>query len=200
MEEPQYSKKLEFSSKQKAAAELLYIMIVAACIITLVGVVWSILDFISPTGKLLVFLELTLGFQIAIVAAFLAGLFFLLIFFTGLFKKGRTLFLRTLFKKKEIEEKFKNRLSVKIIAGGLLISLIAIIIGLVYSFIYDMLFGPEGDSWFSGILSTFTSGNWVLFAGILVFAIAGIALFIIYFWKNGYYLILKVMGYLESGD
>ena len=200
MEEPQYSKKLEFSSKQRAAAELLYLMIVAACIISLAGVIWSIFDFISPTGKLQVFLELSLGFQIAIVAGFLAGLFFLLIFFTGLFKKGRTLFLKTLFKKKEIEERFKNRLSVKIIAGGLLLSLIAIIIGLVYSFIYEILFGSEDGSWFSVILSTFTSGNWVLFAGILIFAIAGIALFIIYFWKNGYYLILKVMGYLESRD
>ncbi|MFX0057022.1 MAG: hypothetical protein ACFE85_02140 [Candidatus Hodarchaeota archaeon] len=200
MEGAQYSNKMEFSSRQRSTSELLYIMIVAACLISLAGVIWSIFDFISPTGKLQAFLDLSLGFQIAIVAAFLAGLFFLLIFFTGLFKKGRSIFLKSLFKKKEIEERFKNRLTVKIIAGGLLISLIAIIIGIVYSFIYELLFGPEDDSFFSGLLSTFTSGNWVLFAGISLFAISGIAFFIIYFWKNGYYLILKMMGSLESGE
>jgi hypothetical protein len=191
---------MEFNSKQRAAAELIYLMIVAACLITLAGIIWSIADFIAPTGKLQSFLDLSLGFQIAIVAGFLAGLFFLLIFFTGLFKKGRTLFLRTLFKKKEIEERFRNRLTVKIIAGGLLLSLIAIIVGVVYSLIYDMLFGPEENSLFSGFISSFTSGNWVLFAGVSLFAIAGISLFIIYFWKNGYYLILKMMGHLESGE
>ena len=36
--------------------------------------------------------------------------------------------------------------------------------------------------------------------GIALFVIAGIGLFMVYFWKNGYYVILKIMGTLESEE
>jgi len=48
------------------------------------------------------------------------------------------------------------------------------------------------------LLASFTSGNWILFTGVSVFAVLAIAMFLIYFWKNGYYLILKIMGVLEK--
>jgi len=200
MEEPQYIKKEEYSSRQRIGAEIFYILIVLACLVCLAGVIWSIADFISPTGKLQVFLDLSLGFQIAIVAGFLAGLFFLLIFFFGLFRKGLNSLLKIMFKKKEVEERFKNRLTVKIVAGGLLISVIAIIIGLVISVIYEIFIGPEGGSPFATFLSELSTGNWILLAGIALFATAGIGLFMVYFWKNGYYVILKLMGSLESKE
>ena len=79
--------KSHYSSRQRAVGELYYIFIVAACIITIGGIVWSVADYLMPTGKLGAFLELNLGYQIAIIAGFLAGLFFLLIFFFGLFRK-----------------------------------------------------------------------------------------------------------------
>lgn len=200
MEEPQYIKKEEYSSSQRIGAEIFYILVVLACLVSLTGVIWSIADFISPTGKLQVFLDLSLGFQIAIVAGFLAGLFFLLIFFFGLFRRGLNYFLKIMFKKKEIEERFKNRLTVKIVAGGLLISIIAIIVGIIISVVYEIFIGPEGGSPFATFLSELSTGNWILFAGIALFAIAGIGLFMVYFWKNGYYVILKIMGTLESKE
>jgi sterol desaturase/sphingolipid hydroxylase (fatty acid hydroxylase superfamily) len=120
-----------------------------------------------------------------------------LIFFFGLFKKGRILVLKFLFKTREIEERFKNRLDVKIAAGGLLISVIAIVVGLIYALINDILIGPSTAP-FSTLLSTFSSGNWTLFIGVALFAGIAISLFLVYFWKNGYYLILKIMGTLEK--
>jgi sterol desaturase/sphingolipid hydroxylase (fatty acid hydroxylase superfamily) len=151
-----------------------------------------------PTGKLEIFITLTLGYQIAIIAGILAGLFFLLIFFFGLFKKGRKWVLHFIFNVREIEEKYKNRIDVKIAAGGLLISIMAIIIGIVISIIQEILLGPSQSSPFSGFLASFSTGNWILFTGMSLFAILAITLFMIYFWKNGYYLILKVMGKLEK--
>lgn len=190
--------KSEYSSRQRAVGELYYIFIVAACIITIGGIVWSIVDYFMPTGKLGAFLELNLGYQIAIIAGFLAGLFFLLIFFFGLFRKGSILVLRFLFKTRNIEERFKDRLDVKIAAGGLLISILAIVIGLIFALINDILIGPGSAAPFSNLLSTFTSGNWTLFIGLALFAGIAISLFMVYFWKNGYYLILKIMGTLEK--
>ena len=126
-----------FTSKQRAVGELFYIFIVIACLVTLTGLIWSIFDFIMPQGKFELFLSFNLGYQIAIIAGFLAGLFFLLIFFFGLFKKGRRWVTKYVFKAKKIEEKYKNRLDVKIGAYGLLISLLIIIIGLTYAIIQD---------------------------------------------------------------
>ncbi|MFW9951047.1 MAG: hypothetical protein ACFFKA_13095 [Candidatus Thorarchaeota archaeon] len=190
--------KEDYTSKQRAVGELFYSFIVVACLITLTGIVWSIFDVIMPQGKFDLFLSLNLGYQIAIIAGFLAGLFFLLIFFFGLFKKGRRWVTKFVFKVKRIEEKYKNRINVKIAAGGLLISIILIIIGMSWALIQDILLGTTSGSPLSGFIENFSAGNWILFSGIALFAILAIALFMIYFWKNGYYLILKIMGLLEK--
>ena len=198
MEESNIDYKSNFTSRQRAIGELFYIFIVIACLITVTGGIWSIFDYIMPTGKFDVFMLLNLGYQIAIIAGFLAGLFFLLIFFFGLFKKGRKWVLMFTFNLKEIEEKYKNRLDVKIAAGGLLLSLMAIIIGIMIAVIQEILGGSSSVSPFSGLLASFTSGNWILFTGVSVFLVLAVTLFLIYFWKNGYYLILKIMGVLEK--
>jgi hypothetical protein len=149
-----------------------------------------------PEGKLDVFFGLTLGYRIAIIAGILAGLFFLLIFFFGLFKKGRNWVLHFIFNVREIEEKYENRIDVKIAAGGLLISIMAIIIGIIISLIQE-LGSSETSPFFVFIISS-PAGYKILFSGIAVFAILAITLFMIYFWKNGYYVILRVMGKLEK--
>jgi len=78
----------EFSKNQKTVALIFYILIVGASLVTIGGVVWTFADiFISTTDKWELFLALNLGYQIAIIGGLLAGLFFLLIFFFGLFKK-----------------------------------------------------------------------------------------------------------------
>ncbi len=198
MEESYESPAESFNSKQRTVGQIFYIFIVISCLISIAGGIWSIFDFIMPTGKLASFLALSLGYQIAIIAAFLAGLFFLLIFFFGLFKKGRRWVLHFIFKVREIEEKYKNRIDVKIAAGGLLISIIAIIVGIIIALIQEIFVGPSQSSPFSAFLASFSTGNWILFVGISLFAVLAVTLFMIYFWKNGYYVILRVMGKLEK--
>ncbi len=196
MEESYSSSDQIYNSKQKVVGELFYVFIVISCLICVTGGIWSIFDYIMPTGKLESFLGLTLGYQIALIAGILAGLFFLLIFFFGLFKKGRKWVLHFIFNVREFEEKYKNRVDVKIAAGGLLISIMAIIIGIVISLIQEL--GSSQSSPFFVFLISSSTGNKILFSGIAVFAILAITLFMIYFWKNGYYVILRVMGKLEK--
>jgi len=198
MEESYSSSNEIYPSNQRKVGDLFYIFIVISCLICITGGIWSIFDFIMPHGKLGVFMDLTLGYQIAIIAGILAGLFFLLIFFFGLFKKGRKWVLHFIFNVREIEEKYKNRIDVKIAAGGLLISIMAIIIGIVISMFQEILLSPSQTSPFSAFFTSFSAGNWILFIGISAFAILGISLFMIFFWKNGYYVLLRVMGKLEN--
>ena len=197
MEESYSSSDEIYPSRQRVVGNIFYIIIVISCLICITGGIWSIFDFLMPSGKLDAFISLTLGYQIAIIAGFLAGLFFLLIFFFGLFKKGRGWVLHFIFNVREIEEKYKNRIDVKIAAGGLLISIMAIIIGTVIALIQEIVLAPSQSSPFSAFLGSFLTGNWILFTGISVFAILAVTLFMIYFWKNGYYVILRIMGKLE---
>ena len=190
----------EYDKSQRVVASIFYILIVIASIVTIGGVVWTLADiFISPTEKLDLFRDQNLGWQIAIIGGLLAGLFILLIFFFGLFKKTSRSLINFIYKKRELEEKYKNRTDVKIAAGGLLISLIAIIIGVIFA-IFLSIFG--GDSEDPSILFDLldTTGPIILFIGIGLFICVGVALFMIYFWKNGYYLILRIMGILEKEE
>jgi hypothetical protein len=189
---------LNLTVKQKHIGTVFYVIVVIAFVITVGGTIYTFADLVTPTGKLEAFLNFNLGYQIVIVAVFLAGLFFLLIFFFGLYKKGRKAILKLIYKKRELEEKYRNRLDVKIVAGGLLISIIAILVGIVIALFMDLLSTGQSEFSLIALLSTFTGGQIVLFIGLLIFGIIGFILFMIYFWKNGYYLILKLIGGLEK--
>ncbi|MFX1501013.1 MAG: hypothetical protein ACFFDH_08635 [Promethearchaeota archaeon] len=190
----------EYSKIQKIIASIFYLLIVIASIVSIGGIVWTFADlFIGRTGKFEQFLDLSLGYQIAIIAGLLAGLFFLLIFFFGLFKKSTRSLIKFIYRKRELEEKYKNRTDVKIAAGGLLVSLIAIIIGVIIAIVQDVVSVSSGGS--SSLADIFGStGPWVLFIGIALFIVVFTSLFFIYFWKNGYYLLLRLIGAIEKID
>jgi len=192
---------IEATKYQVIIATLFYIFIVIGIIVTIGGVVWTLADaFISPTEKWELFRELNnFGYQVAIIGGLLAGLFFLLVFFFGLFKKTSRSLINFIYKKRELEEKYKNRTDVKIAAGGLLISLLAIIVGVIYAIVLDLLTEPSADS-FSLLNIVISTGPLVLFIGLGFIFLTGVALFVIYFWKNGYYLILKILGILEKEE
>ncbi|MFX0038604.1 MAG: hypothetical protein ACFFCY_06180 [Promethearchaeota archaeon] len=188
----------EYRKSQRIIALVFFIIIVIATIISLGGLVWTIADFfIGTTGKWEQFLALNTGWQIAIIGGLLAGLFFLLVFFFGLFKKTSKTLIHFIYKKRELEEKYKNRIDVKIAAWGLLISLICLMGGFIFAILWDIFTSGTGDP--STILTLLGStGPRVLFIGIGLFMLVGIVLGLIYFWRNGYYLILKLLGGLEK--
>jgi hypothetical protein len=193
---PKSPQTTEYSQKQKRVVYIFYIIIVAAFFITLGGAIYTFADIIAPTGKLDVFLSLGFGFQMTIVAGFLAGLFFMLIFFFALFKRGTSTLLKILFKKRELEEMYKHRIAVKIAAWGLLLSLVVILIGFLIATIQEFILGAAG--FLSTLLASLSQGGLILFIGIVIFTLVGFVLFCIYFARNGYYLILKFVGGLEA--
>ncbi|KKK40877.1 hypothetical protein LCGC14_0416430 [marine sediment metagenome] len=188
----------EYSKSQKIVAGIFYVMIVAGSLICFGGLIWTLADiFLGATGKFDLFLNLNLGYQIAIIGGLLAGLFFLMVFFFGLFKKTSRSLIKFIYKRRELEDKYKNRIGVKIAAGGLLVSLIGIIIGVIFAIFWDLIDSGGSVSLITLLGST---GPWVLVIGIGLFLAIGAALFMIYFWKNGYYVILKIMGALEKEE
>ena len=87
-----------YSTLQKLISTIFYLSIVIASMITITGVVYTIADLVMRKGKMELFQDLNIGFQIAIVGGLLAGLFFLIALSFGMSKKGRKFLLRTIFR------------------------------------------------------------------------------------------------------
>jgi len=194
--------KIRYSKKQKLVATIFYIAITITLIVIIAGIVYTIADIIMATGKMALFLSLNFGYQIAIIGTLLAGLFFLVVYFFGLYKKGRTLILKNIFRKKLFNEKYRNRIGVKIAAGALMLSIFSIIIGILTAVIYDLFTRPAtGDRvTLTTIFAEMSQGQGVLFIGILMLIIIGLVFFLNYLWYNGYYLILRMIQDLEEED
>lgn len=194
--------KIRYSKKQKLVATIFYIAITITLIVIIAGIVYTIADIIMATGKMALFLSLNFGYQIAIIGTLLAGLFFLVVYFFGLYKKGRTLILKNIFRKKLFNEKYRNRIGVKIAAGALMFSIFSIIIGILTAVIYDLFTRPAtGDRvTLTTIFAELSQGQIVLFIGLLMLIIIGLIFFLNYLWYNGYYLILRMIQDLEEED
>jgi hypothetical protein len=193
---------ISFSKRQKLIATIFYIAITITIIIIIAGIVYTIADLIMATGKMAIFLSLNFGYQVAIIGTLLAGLFFFVVYFYGLYKKGRLLILRNIFRKKLFSDKYRNRIGVKIAAGALMISIFAIIIGILTAVIYDLFTSPaRGDRvTLSTLFADFSQGQVVLFIGMLMLLIIGLIFFLNYLWYNGYYLIIRMIKDLEEED
>ncbi len=193
------SKVSNYTNTQRKIATVLYILVIIAVLVTIGGAIYTIADLIMATGKMELFQTLNFGYQIAIIGGLLAGLFFLLIFFYGLYKKGSNLILTNIFKKRIYNDKYKGRLTVRLAAGALMFCIFAIIIGILFAIFYDLTMRPTGSE---GTLSTafenFSQGQVVLTIGIGLFTIIGLVFFLNYLFYNGYYMILKMITDLED--
>jgi len=185
-------------TSQNVIGTAIYTLIGMACIITITGIIWTILDIIMPVGKTALFLELNLGFQIAIVGGILAALIFLILLFYSLFKRGRKAIVEIIFRKKAIPERYQNRTGIKITTGLVIVCLFAVIIGFIIALIMEVFFGASPAS--SGLLLSFTGGQIVLFIGVCLFLLDALFIFLILLWINGYYYILNLITNLEKED
>jgi hypothetical protein len=187
------SERESYSKFQQIISWIFYLSLVITCLITIGGVVYTIADLIMREGKMELFQDLNFGFQIAIIGALLAGLFFLVALSFGMSKKGRSFLLRTIFRERALHSKYQSRLGIQIFTIGLLASVFAVITGIVIALLYEL---------FTGLSFTFlrnlSSGQLLLFVGILIFMILGLIIGFFYLWHNGYYLIVNMFFTLEK--
>ena len=190
----------EYSKTQEKVATAFYILFVAASIVTILGGIWTAAEFfIGTTGKFEWFISLNFGLKIVIIAALFAGLFFLLVFCFGFFKKGQKKVLRWAFKAKPLNPEFRNRTDVKAIALGFLFSLVGVIVGVVL-FVGVEILTLLTSATPSATVEALSNGTICLLIGFTLFILCGLSIFVIYFIKNGYYLVLKLIGGLEKQE
>ena len=190
----------DYSQKQKKIALILYIAISIIIIVIIAGIVYTIADIIMATGKMELFLSLNFGYQIAVIGTLFAGLFFLVVYFFGLYRKGVNVILKNIFRKKIYNDKYRNRTGVRIAAGALMLSIFSIIIGIIVAIFYDIFTAPSnGDrTTLTTVFAEISQGQIVLFIGIIMLIIIGLVFALNYLWYNGYYTILRLIEDLED--
>ncbi len=189
-----------YTQKQKKIALILYIAISITIIVIMAGIVYTIADIIMATGKMELFLSLNFGYQIAVIGTLFAGLFFLVVYFFGLYRKGVNVILKNIFRKKVYNDKYRNRTGVRIAAGALMVSIFSIILGIIVAIFYDVFTAPSnGDrTTLTTIFKELSQGQVVLFIGIIMLIIIGLVFALNYLWYNGYYTILRLIEDLEE--
>jgi hypothetical protein len=189
-----------YTQKQKKIALILYIAITITIIVIIAGIVYTIADIIMETGKMELFLSLNFGYQIAVIGTLFAGLFFLVVYFFGLYRKGVNVILKNIFRKKVYNDKYRNRTGVRIAAGALMLSIFSIILGIIVAIIYDVFTAPSnGDrTTLTTVFKDLSQGQIVLFIGIIMLIIIGLVFALNYLWYNGYYTILRLIEDLEE--
>lgn len=190
-------KQSEYSNTQIKIATGFYIVLIGAIILTIAGILWVIADGLSGSKKLSEwFIGLNnLGFQIMIISGLFVGLFLIIVFSYGFFKRGRKHILKWTFKAKDVDEKYKHRIGIKVIAFGFLLSIIFVIIGgiIVIVFLIYSLFAPQTPT-------SLTTSQLCLLIGTTLMITDGLSIFGINFIKNGYYFVLKLIGGLEKEE
>ncbi len=191
-------KKIQYTLTQIKIATAFYILFIVAIIVTITGFIWVIVDWLLGETKITQWLfSLNPGLIIMIFGLLFSGLFFIIVFSYGFFKRGRKRILIWTFKAKEVDEKYIKKKAITIIAFAFLVSIIIIVIGLVIfggMLIYSIIISIDP----SQTVITFSTSQLCLFIGITLIILDGLGIFVINFIKNGYYLVLKLIGGLEK--
>jgi len=191
-------KQSEYTETQIKVATGFYVVFIIALIVTITGGIWVIADLLLGDTKITQWLfDLNFGLVIVIIGALLAGLFFIIVFSYGFFRRGRKRILKWTFKAKDVDEKYKKRKEVTIIAFAFLISIIVIIVGGVI-FVIMLILTAFTQLDPSTTLAAFSNSQLCLFIGIALMVLDGLGIFFINFLKNGYYFVLKLIGGLEK--
>jgi len=192
---------IRYTKRQKTIATIIYLAIVISCLIIIFGMIVTVANFIQPDGKWEAFTGGKIGTMIAIIGGALAGTFFLIFFFYSLAKKGVSAITRVVFKTRELDEKYKNRTSVKLFAGAIMLSIFAAIIGIVFTLVEEAIAGGTGT--FSAFLTAIIDlnmGLYIMLFGAAILVLMGLIFALDILWYNGYYIIIKMIGGLDSKD
>jgi hypothetical protein len=170
--------------------------------VVIYGAGWAIGDMFS-TQKFGLFVGLPISAQIFIAGLYILVVFFILIFLTVFYRRGRNALLRTLFRPRPEKAEVEEYLPAQIITGGALVSVFAIFCGVLILFLEYLITGAQvtGFADFMGILS---GGTATLFIGGVIIAFVSLIIAFLYLWRNGYLFVMqKIIRYNEkvvSGD
>ncbi|MFX1573315.1 MAG: hypothetical protein ACFFB0_11250 [Promethearchaeota archaeon] len=180
-------------------AKVIYYGLILATVIVVLGVWGVIIGLLIPGGAWEAFLELDLGYQIAIIAGAITGHLFLLVLFYTVFRGGMVRLCQVMFKDRAIASKWQDYYGLRMLIGvalmGLYVTIISLIIGLLPATFADFV----KDVWKAQV-QTFNEfpGLWIMWVGGIVFLIVGIIFLGFFIWNHGVFWVLRHVKEIEE--
>lgn len=180
-------------------AKVIYYGFILGTVIVVLGVWGVIINFLFSKGAWDVWLDLDLGFQIAIIAGAVTGHLFLLVLFYTLFRGGMVRLCQIMFKDRLIANKWTDYYGLRMLIGvallGLYITLISVVIGLLPSAFLDVV-----EKVWDWQVETFKDypGMWIMWVGLLVFIFVVIIFIGIMIWNKGVFWVLSHVKEIEE--
>ncbi len=188
-----------YSSWDLRYAKVIYYGFILGTVIVVLGVWGVLINFLFSKGAWDVWLDLDLGFQIAIIAGAVTGHLFLLVLFYTLFRGGMVRLCQIMFKDRLIANKWTDYYGLRMLIGvallGLYITLISVVIGLLPSAFLDVV--QEVWDWQVEKFKDYP-GMWIMWVGLLVFIFVVIIFIGIMIWNKGVFWVLSHVKEIEE--
>jgi hypothetical protein len=178
-------------------AKLVYYGLIIATAIVVLGIWFVIITALIPGKAWQVFLDLELGFQIAIIAGIITGHLFLLVLFYTLFRGGMVKLCKALFKDRLLAKKWEDYSTLRLLVGTALFSLYVTLIALLIGFLPYTFWNALWSLWM-WIVNNFGFGLWVLWVGLMIFLVLGIIFIGFVLWNHGVYGVLRRVKTIED--
>ncbi len=176
---------------------MIYYGFIVGTAILVLGVWGLILRFLFAQGAWALFLDIGIGFQIAIIMGAVTGHLFLLVLFYTLFRGGMVKLCGVLFKDRRIAKKWEDYDALRLLVGiallGVYITLTALLVGILPNVFFDTLWGL----WI-WMLDNFGVPEWILIAGLTIFIFIGFIFIGLILWNKGVFWVLSKVKTIEE--
>ncbi len=187
----------QYSTWDLRIAKTIYYSIIIASAVTILGIWLTIIGWLIETGKWDDVAELGIGVVALIIVGIVVLHLFLLVLFYVLFRGGILKLCQRLFKDRVLAKKYEDyttlRLLIAVTLIGVYIFLITLLVVILPSFFLELV----ANLW-TYILTHFNPGEWVLFVGIILFAIVMLIYIGIVLWNHGVFAVLKRVKRIEE--
>ena len=189
----------EYSTWDVRIAKAIYYSIIVSSAITILGIWLTIIGWLIESGRW----EVVAGWGPGAAALIIVGIIvlhmFLLVLFYTLFRGGILRLCQRLFKDRILAKKYEDYTTLRLLIAVTLLSvyifLITLFVVIVPSFFLELV----ADMW-GYILTHFNPGDWVLFVGLMLFAIVMLVYLGFAIWNHGVFIVLKRVKRIEEED
>lgn len=178
-------------------AKLIYYGFILASVVLVLGIWALILTIVLPPEAWVLWVNLEIGYQIAIIAGAITGHLFLLVLFYILFRGGMVRLCQGLFKDRLVAKKWEDYYGLRVLVGvallGLYITGLSLLIGLLPTVFFD--FFRTVWEW---MLTNFNIAHWILWVGAILLLIVGIIFVGLALWNKGVFWVLSHVKEIEE--
>ena len=188
----------EYSTWDVRVARAFYYSFIVSALIMVIGIWGLILTGIDPEIWKQ-YLALDVGYQVAIVAAFITGHLILLVLFYAMLRGGIVRMCRSIYKNRTIAKKWEDYTYLRWLMGITLLGIYVTVISLIIGFLPGGTLKFIADLWLWAVES-FNVGHWILWIGFVVFMVVLFFFVMFFLWNHGVFIVLRSIKKIEEEE